>query len=111
MSPQLALALLLGLTLLSWTIVAVELALVGTLSPFAIANAAVFTLTLALWPLLTGTRVNSRGIQAAQACMECGSLAFPVPGIHFCLRCGAYPKAARAKPSAPVAATSRPSQH
>lgn len=91
-SPQAALGFLLVLTVVAWGIVVAELALVGTVSIFAIANATVFTLTLALWPLLTGTRVGSQGIRVPVACRECGTLAMPVPRISFCLHCGAYPK-------------------
>jgi len=99
-APQVALLFLLVLTLLSWGIVVGELALTGTVSIFAIANAAVFTLTLALWPLITGTRVSTKSIRLPEACRECGTLAMSVPGVKFCLSCGAYPKvAARASAS------------
>lgn len=92
MSAQAALGLLMLLAFASWGIVVAELLLVGEVSVFAIANAAVFTVTLALWPILTGTRATTKGIRVPDPCRECGAMAFPVASIRFCLSCGAYPK-------------------
>ncbi|MFO1533464.1 MAG: hypothetical protein ABR562_07200 [Thermoplasmatota archaeon] len=92
MSPQAALGFLMLLAVVSWGIVVGELVLTGTVSIFAIANAAVFTVTLALWPILTGTRVSGGTVQIPDSCRECGAMALAVPGIRFCLHCGAYPK-------------------
>ena len=105
LTPQAAFGFLMVLTGLSWAIVVAELMLTGSVSVFGIANAAVFTLTLSLWPLVTGARVTAHGVRVPEACRECGTLALPVPGISFCLRCGAYPRqATRAPARAPVAA-------
>ena len=95
-SPHAALAFLAVLAAVSWGVVIGELALTGAVSVFAVANAAVFTVTLVLWPFLSGTRVSSQGVRMPDSCRECGALALPVPGIRFCLHCGAYPKVRRA---------------
>jgi len=92
LSPQAALGFLLLLALASWGIVVAELALTGGVSVFALANAAVFTVTLAVWPLLTGMRISPSGL-AVHPCMECGSPLLPIPRVSFCIHCGAYPKA------------------
>ena len=95
LSPHAALAFLAVLAAVSWGVVVGELALVGEVSVFAIANAAVFTVTLVLWPLISGTRVSSQGVRVPDTCRECGAMALPVPGVRFCLHCGAYPKVRR----------------
>lgn len=92
LTPRGAFLFLLALAVASWALVVLEVAILGGVSAFGVANAAVFTITLALWPILTGRKAQAG--EPVHLCRECGSPR-QVPGIRFCLRCGAYPRPAK----------------
>jgi hypothetical protein len=83
--PTVFLVVLLTLCAAAWTLLVVELSLTGAVGPTTVMAAAVLTLALALWPMLARTEPSH-----ANPCRECGAV--PVPGIKFCLSCGAYPR-------------------
>jgi hypothetical protein len=86
--------ILLGFSLVSWGLVALEAALTHTVSFISVGTALTFTLLVVILPFLTGTRLSAKGVQHFSPCRECGALLLPIiPTVRFCIHCGAYPKA------------------
>src|SRR5262249_46356576 len=94
MRPRLSIrssgAILVLLAVVSWAVVAGEALLLHQVSLLSIACAALVTSLVLAWPFLNGTRLQGGSVIHLHACHLCGS--FPVPGLKFCIRCGAYPK-------------------
>jgi hypothetical protein len=96
MSVQATGALLLLLAGVSWAVVLAEATVSHTVSLMSVGSAVLVTGLVFAWPFLHGTRVQRGNLVQLQLCHHCGTT--PVPGLKFCIRCGAYPKfkAARA---------------
>lgn len=83
--------LLLLLAAVCWALVAGERALAHAVSLTTVVTAVLLTGIVLAWPFLHGTRVSGARVMQLETCRLCGTL--PVPGLKFCIRCGAYPKA------------------
>ncbi len=89
LSTRAALWLLIGLATASWAVVGWEAASHHGTSLPALANAAMFTVMLLLWPFLTGWRVSGTKLERSVCCVECGTPQWNVGwATLFCLRCG-----------------------
>jgi hypothetical protein len=91
MSVQTTGVLLLLLAVVSWAVVLGEAALAHTVSLMSVGSALLVTGLVFAWPFLNGARLSGARVIQLHACRHCGT--FPVPGLAFCIRCGAYPKA------------------
>jgi len=97
LSVQTTGALLLLLAAISWGVVVMEASLAHTVSLMSVGSAVLVTGLVFAWPFLNGARVQGGAIIHQPSCHLCGTL--PVPGLRFCIRCGAYPKARAASAS------------
>jgi hypothetical protein len=94
-----SLGLLIVVTIAAWGIPVFEVLYYGSASLVAIATAGMLTLMLAVWPFLTGKRVQKGHIERALQCVECKSLTWPTEtAMGFCMRCGST------KPPVPASA-------
>lgn len=89
-----SLGLLIVVTVAAWGIPVFEMAYYGSVSLVSLVTAAVLTVMLAVWPFLTGKRVQGGHIERALQCVECKSLTWPTEeALGFCMRCGSTKKA------------------
>lgn len=84
-----SLLLLIVLTAAAWGIPVFEMAYYGSVSLLSMATALMLTAMLAVWPFLTGKRMQNGRLERASMCVECKSLSWPAEqAMGFCLRCG-----------------------
>ena len=84
-----SLGLLIVVTVASWGIPVFELLYYGSVSLVSLATALMLTTMLAVWPFLTGKRLQNGHLEHALQCVECKSLVWPAEqAMGFCLRCG-----------------------
>ena len=89
-----SLGLLIVVTVAAWGIPVFEVFYYGSVSLVSVATASMLTLMLAIWPFLTGKRVQNGHIEHALQCVECKSLTWPTEtALGFCMRCGSTKKA------------------
>lgn len=92
-----SLGLLIAVTLAGWGIPLFEFVYYGSVSLVSVVTASMLTLMLALWPFLTGRRVQHGRVETAMMCVECRSFVWPTEqALGFCLRCGSTKKAVAA---------------
>lgn len=91
MSTQTTGAVLLLLAVLAWGVVCAEAVLLHMVSLMSVGSAVLITGLVFAWPFLNGARMAGANVVQLHGCHLCGTL--PVPGLKFCIRCGAYPKA------------------
>ena len=92
-----SLGLLIVVTVAAWGIPVFEVFYYGSVSLVSVATASMLTLMLAVWPFLTGKRVQNGHIEHALQCRECKSFVWPTEQtLGFCLRCGSTKKAVAA---------------
>jgi hypothetical protein len=84
-----SLGLLIIVTVGAWGIPVLELLYYGAASLLGVLTALCLTAMLAVWPFLTGKRLQHGHFERAMMCVECRSLSWPAEkAIKFCLRCG-----------------------
>jgi len=89
-----SLGLLIAVTIAAWGIPVFEWFYYGSVSMVSLATASMLTVMLAVWPFLTGKRLQNGHVESAMMCVECKSLAWPAEqAMGFCLRCGSTKKA------------------
>lgn len=92
-----SLGLLIVITVAAWGIPLFEVLYYGSASLLAVGTALLFTVLLAVWPFLTGKRLQDGQLVRALQCVECKSYVWPTEqAIGFCLRCGSTKQAVRA---------------
>lgn len=89
-----SLGLLIVVTVAAWGIPVFEVLYYGSVSMLSLATAGMLTLMLAVWPFLTGKRLQDGHLESALMCVECKSFVWPAEqAMGFCLRCGSTRKA------------------
>jgi hypothetical protein len=84
-----SLGLLIVVTVAAWGIPAFEMFYYGSVSVASVATALVLTAMLAVWPFMTGKRLQNGQLERAVQCVECKSLVWPAEqAMKFCMRCG-----------------------
>ena len=89
-----SLGLLIVVTVAAWGIPVFEWAYYGSVSVVSLATASMLTLMLAVWPFMTGKRLQNGHVEHALQCVECKSITWPTEqALGFCMRCGSTKKA------------------